>query len=92
MEALEAVSKRDAACALVIMDVVMPRLTGRDALPKIRDMAPSLKVILMSGYDIEGGEAGPFHQEPCVYLQKPFSLQALDRALSQSMQSTGGKT
>lgn len=88
-EALRAVEARADDCALVLMDVVMPKLTGRDALPRVRALAPELQVILMSGYDIGSEQSRP-SDEPCVYLQKPFSLATLDRALAEATASRTG--
>jgi len=73
---------------LVITDVVMPDENGLDLVPRIRDLRPNLKVIVMSAQStlltaVKATERGAFE-----YLPKPFDLRELltlvARALSES--------
>ena len=70
---------------LVITDVVMPDENGLDLVPRIRDLRPELKVIVMSAQStlltaVKANERGAYE-----YLPKPFDLPELlavvDRAL-----------
>ncbi len=72
---------------LVITDVVMPDENGLDLVPRIRDLRPNLKVIVMSAQStlltaVRATERGAFE-----YLPKPFDLRDLityvERALSE---------
>ncbi len=72
---------------LVITDVVMPDENGLDLVPRIRDLRPDLRVIVMSAQStlltaVKATERGAFE-----YLPKPFDLRELithvERALSQ---------
>jgi two-component system nitrogen regulation response regulator GlnG len=72
---------------LVITDVVMPDENGLDLVPRIRDLRPELKVIVMSAQStlltaVKATERGAFE-----YLPKPFDLRELithvERALSE---------
>lgn len=65
--------------ALLIADVVLPGRTGRHLARELRALQPELKVILTSGYPqgrlvVPDSEAGEL-----LYLEKPFSLEALIR-------------
>jgi signal transduction histidine kinase len=64
---------------LLLTDLVMPRMSGREAATRIRTARPGVKVLYMSGY----ADAAAVHQgslpEPHAFLQKPFSLGALLR-------------
>jgi CheY-like chemotaxis protein len=78
-EAVEIFRSRAAEIALVILDLVMPRLTGEAALRQMRQIAPAVPAILISGYDEserirENAEAG-FGG----FLQKPFRRQDLGK-------------
>ena len=63
--------------ALVISDVVMPRMGGRELVERLMALRPDLAVIFMSGYaeDFALGEAA---EGPAVtLLQKPFAPELL---------------
>lgn len=59
---------------LVILDVTMPRLGGREALARLRERAPGLRILLTSGYDAADvlGTPGP---TPDGFIEKPFRLE-----------------
>lgn len=58
---------------LLITDLVMPKMSGRELMEKVRIMAPSLPIICTSGY-VRSKHAEDSEE---VYLQKPFSSQDL---------------
>ncbi|HEX5060358.1 MAG TPA: ATP-binding protein [Kofleriaceae bacterium] len=63
---------------IVLFDVMMPELTGYQLLPLARDLQPSAKVMLMSGYTEHARGHG---DEPDAFLEKPFTAKALDAAI-----------
>ena len=69
--ALRLISESPEAVDLVITDMVMPGMSGRELIDRIRKVAPSVRVLCCSGYvrpDQSGDE---------LYLQKPFTSQQL---------------
>ncbi|HEX3765077.1 MAG TPA: ATP-binding protein [Kofleriaceae bacterium] len=63
---------------LLLTDLVMPGMTGRELAHRLRGLRPDLKVLCMSGYNdaIDTGD------EPHIaYLQKPFTATALATAV-----------
>jgi signal transduction histidine kinase/CheY-like chemotaxis protein len=71
-QALELVARMPAEIDLVLTDLVMPGMSGRELMDRLRVTAPAVPVIGMSGYS-HGGEA----VESGRYLRKPFTTQAL---------------
>ena len=72
--------ERDAPCDLVVMDHVMPGLSGQDTVRLARRARPELKVLFLSGY-VAWEEAG------CdIWLQKPFKAQTLATAVLRALQ------
>jgi two-component system, cell cycle sensor histidine kinase and response regulator CckA len=65
---------------LVLMDLSMPRLSGKDALRAMRKLRPQSKIILSSGY---GEEDSSLDEAPNAFLQKPFTLEALVQTVNQ---------
>lgn len=64
--------------SLVLLDLSMPGMTGMEALPRIRALAPELPVVLMSG-DMERFGSGAWQKDPQVsLLNKPFTLAELE--------------
>jgi two-component system cell cycle sensor histidine kinase/response regulator CckA len=64
---------------LVMLDMVMPKVGGGEAFDRLREINPDLKVILCSGYSIDG-QARVILDRGCnAFIQKPFNLQTLSK-------------
>jgi two-component system, cell cycle sensor histidine kinase and response regulator CckA len=71
-KALEIISKNDQKIDLVITDLVMPVMSGRELVEQIRRLSPGTRILSVSGYVWPGSK-----QEEKTYLQKPFTTQEL---------------
>lgn len=75
-EALQVITE-NGPVHLLLTDVVMPGMNGRDLAAKLKSLHPDLKTIFMSGYS----EGVGFHQlsyDPMSpFIQKPFTLESL---------------
>ncbi len=79
LDAVEIFRDRASEIDLVILDLVMPRLTGEAALGRMRRIAPSVPALLVSGYD-ESGRIGEIVGSGFGgFLQKPFRRQDLGK-------------
>jgi signal transduction histidine kinase/ActR/RegA family two-component response regulator len=70
----------DEPIALLMSDVVMPGMTGPELVERVRLRFPNLRVLFVTGYVGEAGEAEMFRD--AVVLRKPFTLRALTDALA----------
>lgn len=62
---------------LVILDMIMPGLSGGQTFDRLREIDPGVKVLLSSGYSLEG-QAQQIIERGCNgFLQKPFLLKDL---------------
>jgi PAS domain S-box-containing protein len=68
---------------LVITDVVMPTMSGPDAVGKIAKLHPGVPTLYMSGYPDEAIAHHGIIEEGITFLQKPFSPQSLARLVRQ---------
>jgi len=62
---------------LVVMDMIMPGVSGRELFLQMRQLRPLLPILLMSGYSKEGEPEELLAIGASGYLQKPFLLDVL---------------
>ncbi|MGA6925273.1 MAG: response regulator [Desulfosarcina sp.] len=80
-EALAMMRLRKADIDLVILDMIMPGLDGGKTFDCIREICPTMPVVLSSGYNVSG-QAEKILQRGCNgFIQKPFSLSELSQQL-----------
>jgi PAS domain S-box-containing protein len=76
-DAQELAARHRSSIALVISDVVMPRMSGPTLLVALRRHRPDLKVLLISGYAGEALSARGEIAEDIPFLEKPFTVTGL---------------
>ena len=86
VEALEISGKHRGAIHLMVTDVVMPHMNGRDLAERMRQMRPQMKVIYMSGYTDNLVLQGGMLEEGSDFIQKPFSADILARRVRAALQ------
>ncbi|NBB75774.1 MAG: response regulator, partial [Bacteroidetes bacterium] len=66
---------------LVIVDMIMPDMDGGATFAKIREVDAKAKVILSSGYSLDG-QAQKIMQQGCSgFIQKPFTIFDLTKTI-----------
>jgi len=76
-QAVDIAGRYDGDIHLLVTDVVMPRLNGRELFDRLRENRPRLAVLYMSGYtDNVIAHHGVLH-EGTAFIQKPFSIRGL---------------
>lgn len=71
-QAVEVFERHHGQIDLALLDVVMPKLTGRQVLEQIRQVDEELPTVFCTGYDPETSQASQFHQDELVLVQKPY--------------------
>ncbi len=62
---------------MVILDMIMPDMGGGEAYDRMKEINPKVKVLLLSGYSIDG-QATEILERGCDgFMQKPFSIKEL---------------
>jgi PAS domain S-box-containing protein len=78
-EALEVAAKADTPVDLLVTDVVMPKIGGKELAARLKETHPRVKVLYMSGY----AENAIAHQgvlpQGLNFIEKPYSLSDLAR-------------
>jgi PAS domain S-box-containing protein len=79
-EIVEHFRREGAAYDVVIVDQIMPRVSGREALSEIRALRPQTKVLVVSGF--AGHDGVVTSEDGQAFLPKPFDIDLLAAALS----------
>lgn len=83
--ALEIVRQHQGAIQLLLTDVVMPGMNGRDLWQNVRVLQPEIRCLFMSGYSADVlGREGVLSSE-IHFIQKPFTLDALARKTREAL-------
>jgi len=78
-DALRITNKHAHPIQLLVTDVVMPNVGGRELAHRLTQLHPRMKVLFMSGYPEHATLSGGTEPQSAAVLQKPFMLDALAR-------------
>ncbi|MBI4863643.1 MAG: response regulator, partial [Candidatus Riflebacteria bacterium] len=85
VEAIRLVENHDGEIHLLITDVVMPGMNGRQLADRLAAMRPGLKRLYMSGYTADViAERGVIDSE-VSFIQKPYTKQALSAKVREAL-------
>ena len=76
-EALDIFQKNSDKIDLVIMDMIMPGMGGGETFDRLRKINPEVKVLLSSGYSVNGQATKILRRGCDGFIQKPFNLNQL---------------
>ncbi|MCJ7496455.1 MAG: response regulator, partial [Deltaproteobacteria bacterium] len=76
-EAFTICEKHEGAINILVTDVVMPVMSGRELTDRLMLLHPKIKVLYMSGYTDETIVRHGVLEEGVNFFQKPFSMEAL---------------
>jgi len=77
-----AMFEKDGPFHLLVTDIVMPGMNGRELAKKLLALKPDLKTIYMSGYADSAILRQDLQSSEHMYLQKPFTLESLKSVLA----------
>jgi two-component system cell cycle sensor histidine kinase/response regulator CckA len=80
-EAVEIFQKYQDKIDVIVLDMIMPKMGGGETFDRIKKMKPDIKVLLSSGYSINGQATEILNRGCNGFIQKPFNLQNLSKSL-----------
>jgi len=70
---------------LVVIDMIMPRMNGRDCFRRLREMNPGVKAILSTGYGLDSAVRDMLGDGMIGYVQKPYVVGQLSEAVAEAL-------
>ncbi len=92
VEAVETFARYGQTIGLVVMDMTMPRMDGREALEHIRRIRPDVKVILSTGYSERDVATSFLTRNFDAFIQKPYNYKELKDVVRSVLAGSGAET
>ena len=86
-DALRIVEAGERQIDLVITDIVMPEMGGRELVERLRARHPAIKVLFMSGYSERAVTADGVMPSGTGFVEKPFTVEQLMRRTREILDS-----
>jgi two-component system cell cycle sensor histidine kinase/response regulator CckA len=87
-EAIAQYTSRKNEIDLVILDMIMPSMSGGDTFDQLKKVNPQIKVILSTGYSLTG-QAREIMARGCLgFIQKPFRVETLAQKIREVLDMT----
>lgn len=87
IQALEVAEGYEGGLHLLITDVVMPRMSGRELAERLKTRFPAIRVLYISGYAEEALSPGGMLEADIHYLPKPFTAAMLAQKVREVLQT-----
>lgn len=86
LEAVQAYAERPESFDLVILDMVMPKMSGLEAIEHLKKINPDVRIMGISGYSKDGREWDLSKQGIGSFLSKPFDHEDLINAVRSALE------
>jgi PAS domain S-box-containing protein len=87
IEAVDIYKKKKKKIDLVLLDMVMPNLAGKETYRELKDINPDIKVVLISGFSQNDKATETLKEGALAFIQKPFKLYELSKILAGVLKS-----
>jgi len=84
-EAIDIYARKHSGIDLVIVDMIMPGMSGSETFDRLKAINPAVRVILSSGYSLNGKAQAIMNKGVRAFLQKPYRLNDLAQKIRQAL-------
>lgn len=88
-EAIEIYQTQHSTIALVIIDMIMPDISGGELFDRLKTLDPDAKTLLASGYSINGKVMEILNRGCDGFIQKPFGISHLSNKIRKILIAEG---
>jgi CheY-like chemotaxis protein len=85
MEAVAVYQARQKEIDIVILDMIMPKMSGSETFDALKSIDPQVIVILSSGYSINSEGAGIMKKGCAAFIQKPFGIADISNKIGEAL-------
>ena len=82
-QAIRVYKKNKAEVDIVLLDMIMPGFSGGKTYAALREINPDIKVLLSSGYSLDGAASEILESGCDGFIQKPFTIEQLSQKLKE---------
>jgi CheY-like chemotaxis protein len=84
-EATDIYEKKREEIDLVILDMIMPGMGGGKTFDRLKEINRNVKILLSSGYSINGQAQDILNRGCRGFIQKPFDIEEFSRKISEAL-------
>jgi nitrogen-specific signal transduction histidine kinase/CheY-like chemotaxis protein len=85
LEGVDCYRRFGADIDLVIIDMIMPNLGGRECFRRIKSMNPGVRAVLSTGFSLDGAVQEIMDEGIACFIQKPYRMDQLSQAVSKAL-------
>ena len=90
-KALQLVTQANQSFDLVLTDVIMPEISGKELTDRLKNILPDIKILFMSGYTANAIAHHGVLDDGINYIQKPFTVHDLAAKIRKVLESGSSK-
>ena len=84
-EALDVYTRKKEKISLVILDLIMPEMGGRQCLEELREIHPNVKILISSGYPVNEVEKKVIESGARGFVYKPYTIKKMLAAVRDTL-------
>jgi CheY-like chemotaxis protein len=86
-EAIEIFQRKQDVIDMIIMDMIMPGMSGSETFDRLKEINQDVRILLSSGYSVDGQATKILRRGCDGFIQKPFNMNQLAEKIHKIMPS-----
>jgi len=86
-DAIQIYRKNQNKIDMVILDMIMPEMSGGETYDRLKEINPDIKVLLSSGYSVDGQATEILNRGCNGFIQKPFNMGELSKKMREVLEN-----